>query len=126
MNERSASEPVSPPEPAPERHPCEAGLVRAFDFLGKRWNGVILGSLSDGPVGFAELRRVVGAISDSVLSDRLTELAEGGLVERTVTDTRPPGVTYGLTAAGTALLPILNQLAAWADVNLHLPVSVDR
>jgi DNA-binding HxlR family transcriptional regulator len=118
-------EAVSPPEPDSEPHACEAGLVRAFDFLGKRWNGVILGSLSTGRVGFAELRRQVGAISDSVLSDRLTELAEGGLVERTVTDTRPPGVTYGLTPAGTALLPILNQLAAWADTNLKLPVPVD-
>ena len=116
---------MSPAEPVPEPHPCEAGLIRAFDFLGKRWNGVILGSLSGGPVGFAELRRVVGAISDSVLSDRLTELAEGGLVERSVTDARPPGVTYGLTPAGTALLPVLNQLAAWADANLRVTSAVD-
>jgi len=83
--------------------------------LGKRWNGIILGSLSTGPVGYAELRRVVGTITDSVLSDRLTELAAGGLIERTVTDTRPPGVTYDLTAAGSALLPILHELARWAD-----------
>jgi DNA-binding HxlR family transcriptional regulator len=116
---------MKPAEPAAERHPCEAGLVRAFEFLGKRWNGVILGSLSRGSMGFAELGRTVGTISDSVLSDRLTELAEGGLVERTVTTTRPPGVTYGLTAAGTALLPILTQLTTWADANLSdsAPVS---
>lgn len=97
---------------------CEAGLVRAFDFLGKRWNGVILGTLSTGPTGFAELRRGVGAITDSVLSDRLTELAEGGLIERTVTDARPPGVTYALTESGAALLPILHQLTLWAEANL--------
>ncbi len=115
---------MSTPEPPSERHPCEAGLVRAFEFLGKRWNGVILGSLSVGPTGFAELRRAVGAISDSVLSDRLTELVEGGLVERTVTATRPPGVTYGLTAAGMALLPILNQLTTWADANLKDPAAL--
>jgi DNA-binding HxlR family transcriptional regulator len=69
-------------------------------------------------MGFAELRRGVGAITDSVLSDRLAELADGGLVERTVTDTRPPGVTYSLTPAGADLLPILHQLAAWADASL--------
>jgi DNA-binding HxlR family transcriptional regulator len=115
---------MSPPEAPVERHPCEAGLVRAFEFLGKRWNGVILGSLSGGPMGFADLGRAVGSISDSVLSDRLTELAEGGLVERTVTDTRPPGVTYGLTPAGTALLPILGQLTAWADANLREPAPL--
>ncbi len=102
-------------------HTCDAGLVRAFGFLGKRWNGIILGSLSTGPAGYAELRRVVGTITDSVLSDRLTELAAGGLIERTVTDTRPPGVTYGLTAAGSALLPMLHELARWADEYLPAP-----
>ena len=101
---------------APElAHACDAGLVRAFEFLGKRWSGVILGSLSAGPVGYAELRRGVGSITDSVLSDRLSELVAGELIERNVTDTRPPGVTYALTEAGCALLPILQELAVWAD-----------
>jgi DNA-binding HxlR family transcriptional regulator len=99
-------------------HACDAGLVRAFEFLGKRWSGVILGSLSTGPVGYAELRRGVGAITDSVLSDRLTELVAGGLIKRTVTDARPPGVTYALTDAGKALFPILQELAQWADAFL--------
>jgi len=102
-------------------HSCDAGLVRAFGFLGKRWNGIILGSLSPRPVGYAELRRGIGTITDSVLSDRLTELAAGGLIERKVTDTRPPGVTYGLTPAGSALLPILHELARWADEHLPQP-----
>lgn len=98
---------------------CDAGIRRAFDFLGKRWNGVILQALSQGPVGFAELRRHVGAITDSVLSDRLSELSRAGLVERTVTDTRPPGVNYQLTSNGRELLPILDQLGNWA--HKHLP-----
>lgn len=97
---------------------CDAGVARAFDFLGKRWNGVILGTLSKGPAGFADLRRGVGAITDSVLSDRLGELSKAGLIERTVTDTRPPGVLYALTATGSELLPILHQLGAWAAENL--------
>lgn len=97
---------------------CDAGVRRAFDFLGKRWNGVILGTLSSGPLGFADLRRGVGAITDSVLSDRLVELAEAGLVERTVTETRPPGVSYQLTTSGRQLLPILDQLGSWADTAL--------
>ena len=71
--------------------------------------------------GFAELRRSVGAITDSVLSDRLSELARAGLVERIVTDTRPPGVSYRLTESGSAIKPILSQLAGWASE--HLPES---
>lgn len=103
---------------AADLHVCDAGLTRAFELLGKRWNGVILGTLKTGPAGFAELRRGVGAITDSVLSDRLAELSDAGLITRQVTESRPPGVSYALSAAGCALLPALDQLAAWASQNL--------
>jgi DNA-binding HxlR family transcriptional regulator len=105
----------------PEEHDlrqCDRSLARAFDFLGKRWNGLILGTLSSGPAGFAELRRSLATITDSVLSDRLTELAAAGLVTREITDTRPPGVSYALTPAGAALTPVLDGLADWAACNL--------
>jgi len=98
---------------------CDAGVARAFDFLGKRWNGVILGVLSKGALGFADLRRGVGSITDSVLSDRLAELTRAGLVQRTVTDTRPPGVVYQLSPTGNELLPILHQLGQWASTHLR-------
>jgi DNA-binding HxlR family transcriptional regulator len=97
---------------------CDRDLTRAFELLGKRWNGIILATLAGEPAGFAELRRAVGSITDSVLSDRLTELGEAGLVTRTVTATRPPGVSYELTGAGKALLPVLDQLATWSADNL--------
>jgi DNA-binding HxlR family transcriptional regulator len=97
---------------------CDKALVQAFGLLGKRWNGIILGVLGGGTVGFAELRRGIGQITDSMLSDRLTELCAAGLVERSVTDARPPGVSYGLTAQGSALIPILEQLAGWAAQHL--------
>jgi DNA-binding HxlR family transcriptional regulator len=100
---------------------CDVGVRRAFDFLGKRWNGIILGTLSSGPAGFADLRRGVGSITDSVLSDRLSELVGAGLVLRTVTDHRPPKVTYELTPVGVHLLPVLHQLGQWAAE--YLPAS---
>ena len=80
-------------------------LARAFGFLGKRWNGVILGTLLNGPAGFSELKRAVGGISDSVLSERLTELAGAGLVTRSVDAGPPITVEYELTGSGQALLP---------------------
>jgi DNA-binding HxlR family transcriptional regulator len=109
------------PEPitvAPEVRMCDSALARAFDFLGKRWNGVILGTLSTGPSGFSELKRAVSGISDSVLSERLTELAGAGIVERAVDAGPPVSVSYRLTASGLALLPALNELGAWASRNL--------
>ncbi|RBY88568.1 helix-turn-helix domain-containing protein [Blastococcus sp. TF02A-26] len=97
---------------------CDDALSRAFGFLGKRWNGLIIGVLTRGPAGFSGLRRAVGGISDSVLSDRLTELAAAGLVRRDVDPGPPVAVTYALTEAGAALLPVLDQLTAWARENL--------
>lgn len=113
------STPEAAGAPATEHEPrvCDAALARAFEFLGKRWNGVLLGTLMQGPAGFAELKRTLG-ISDSMLSDRLAELTRAGLVERTV-DTGPPvAVSYALTDNGRAVLPALDALTTWARENL--------
>jgi DNA-binding HxlR family transcriptional regulator len=97
---------------------CDAALSRAFQFLGKRWNGVLLGALVQGPAGFAELKRAVGGISDSVLSERLSELAGAGLVQRQVDEGPPIAVSYQVTPAGRALIPALDALTSWAAENL--------
>jgi DNA-binding HxlR family transcriptional regulator len=97
----------------------DAALARAFVFLGKRWNGVVLGNLSEGPAGFRELSRAIGGISDSVLSDRLSDLAEAGLIARTVDEGPPLAVSYALTERGNALIPALTQISLWAQE--HLP-----
>ena len=101
-----------------ESRACDVALARAFEFLGKRWNGVILGTLTNGPAGFSELRRAVSGISDSVLSERLTELSRAGLVLRSVNEGPPVTVDYRLTPNGDALLPALRELTTWAKHNL--------
>jgi DNA-binding HxlR family transcriptional regulator len=101
-----------------EPRACDAALARAFGFLGKRWNGVIIGTLAHGPAGFSELKRAVGGISDSVLSERLAELGGACLVQRSVSEGPPIAVTYELTLAGRALLPALQGLTDWAKENL--------
>lgn len=105
---------------------CDAALAKAFEFLGKRWNGMILGTLITGPAGFAELRRAVGGVSDSVLSERLTELGRAGLVQRCVRDGPPVAVDYQLTPAGQALLPALRELTRWAAENLPATENLAR
>jgi DNA-binding HxlR family transcriptional regulator len=95
-----------------------AALGRAFEFLGKRWNGVLLGTLRNGPAGFRELSRAVDGISDSVLSDRLSDLAAAGLITRTVDEGPPLAVSYALTDRGKALLPALREITVWAEEHL--------
>jgi DNA-binding HxlR family transcriptional regulator len=94
--------------------PCDEALAQAFKFLGKRWNGVILGTLTNGTSGFAELRRNVSGISDSVLSERLSELQDAGLIIRTVDPGPPVSVSYQLSETGEALIPAMHALSAWA------------
>ena len=89
--------------------------MRAFDLLGKRWTGVVLGTLAGGPAGFRSLTRAVEGISDSMLSDRLSELGDAGLLTRTVSEGPPLSVSYALTDAGRALLPALEQISRWAE-----------
>jgi DNA-binding HxlR family transcriptional regulator len=97
-------------------------LMRAFELLGTRWTGVVLGTLSGGPAGFAALARAVEGISDSMLSDRLGALTRAGLVTRTVSEGPPVSVAYDLTEAGRALLPTLEQISLWAE--RYLPATL--
>jgi DNA-binding HxlR family transcriptional regulator len=98
---------------------ADASLARAFDFLGKRWNAAVLGSLNSGPAGFREISRGIDGVSDSMLSNRLSCLTAAGLITRTVCDGPPVSVAYALTDAGRALMPALGQIALWAEE--HLP-----
>ncbi|MFJ3221613.1 winged helix-turn-helix transcriptional regulator [Kitasatospora sp. NPDC086801] len=94
-------------------------LTRVFELLGKRWSGIMVAVLSHGPAYFSELRRTIPGISERMLSDRLTELADAGLVLREVDAGPPLRVSYRLTEAGVALKPALTELSLWAD--RHLP-----
>ncbi len=90
-------------------------ITRVFTLLGKRWSGVIIAVLmSQGRSFFTELRRATPGISERMLSDRLTELAAAGLVERQVDEGPPLRVAYQLTPAGEALAPAMHELAEWA------------
>lgn len=82
---------------------------------------MLLGTLSGGPAGFRAISRAVDGISDSVLSDRLTELCNVRLATRTVDEGPPISVAYELTDAGRALLPALAQITLWAEQ--HLPAA---
>jgi DNA-binding HxlR family transcriptional regulator len=120
----ATSRPVQSHEqrPSPDDVPsCDAALARAFQFLGKRWSGMVLGTLMTAPASFSDIRRALGGVSDSVLSERLTELAQAGLVLREVEAGPPVAVRYRLTPAGQALLPALQELMGWSRT--HLPAD---
>ncbi|CAA9448771.1 MAG: hypothetical protein AVDCRST_MAG66-4687 [uncultured Pseudonocardia sp.] len=65
---------------------------------------------------FNELLRAVPGLSDRVMTERLRELAAAGLVERRVDAGPPTAITYSLTAAGTAVGPVIDAVLQWAQV----------
>ena len=112
------------PEAATEAAPvCDSAITLAFSVLGKRWNGMILSVLGSGVTTFVGLRKAVSGISDTVLAERLLELAEVGLISRAVADGPPVTVRYELTTAGAELVPTIAQLGLWATRNLRLPAE---
>ena len=90
----------------------DAALVAAFSVLGKRWNGVLLGTLATGSASFSELRRALGGISDTVLSERLSELAHCELISREVDGGPPVAVRYGLTDRGPGVSAVIRDIDA--------------
>jgi DNA-binding HxlR family transcriptional regulator len=86
----------------------------AIELIGKRWTGAIVSALTEGPQRFAQLARAVPGLSDRLLSQRLRELEEEGLVEREVEAGTPVRVTYSLTEKGADLGPTLGELKQWA------------
>lgn len=86
----------------------------AIELIGKRWTGAIISALTEGPLRFGELARAVPGLSDRLLSQRLRELEDEGLVERDVEAGTPVRVTYSLTEKGAELRPAISELKQWA------------
>ena len=87
----------------------------AVQILGKRWTGLLLLALLDGPRRFCELTALVEGLSDRVLSDRLRELELEGIVKRVVYPQIPVRVEYQLTEKGNALKPVVDAIHTWAE-----------
>jgi DNA-binding HxlR family transcriptional regulator len=93
-------------------------MTQVFSLLGKRWSGLIVVTLLDGPARFSQIVRLVPGVSERMLSERLTELAAAGLVRREVDDGPPVNVRYRLTSRGEALRPALAELERWGHEQL--------
>jgi DNA-binding HxlR family transcriptional regulator len=82
--------------------------------IGDKWSVLTVMLLGDGPRRFNELKRMIGGISQRMLTLTLRGLERDGLVTRTVFPTIPPRVDYELTPLGTTLLEPICALSDWA------------
>ncbi|WP_246770784.1 winged helix-turn-helix transcriptional regulator [Aestuariivirga sp. YIM B02566] len=88
-----------------------------LDRIGDKWSVLILKNLEEGPRRFGVLKRMIGDISQRMLTQTLRDLQRDGLIQRTVYPTVPPSVDYRLTKLGQSLMDPLEYLVQWSDRN---------
>jgi DNA-binding HxlR family transcriptional regulator len=87
-------------------------FARALDLLGERWTLLVVRELLGGSSRFNDLRRGIPRISRTMLSARLRELADAGIVTRGAGDDGP---SYALTEAGRELAGAVRELGTWGQ-----------
>ena len=103
--------PVQPPSPA--HGDCRA-VTSILARVGDKWSVFVIMLLGGGPRRFNEIKRMVGGISQRMLTLTLRGLERDGLVTRTVFPTIPPRVDYELTDLGRGLWQAVQGLGKWA------------
>jgi DNA-binding HxlR family transcriptional regulator len=108
--------PVLPPE-AHRGSDCRA-VASVLGRVGDKWSVLVIMLLGQGPRRFNELKRMIGGISQRMLTLTLRGLERDGLITRTVFPTIPPRVDYELTDLGRGLWNPVKELGAWAQAHL--------
>lgn len=92
-------------------------VVEVLARVGDKWTALVVILLGNGPKRFNELRRLIGVISQRMLTMTLRALERDGIVTREVFPTIPPRVDYELTPLGRSLIEPITALADWAQAN---------
>lgn len=99
------------------------GIARALDAIGDRWALMIIRELTIGPKRFSDIRIGLPKLSADVLSQRLRDLEERGIVGRRELPPPVAAKLYELTPSGQALEPVLIALGRWGGANAAPPVE---
>jgi DNA-binding HxlR family transcriptional regulator len=97
------------------------GMARALEMVGERWALLIIRDLLVGPRRFTDLLRGLPRIPTNVLTTRLQELEEAGVVQRRARARPATGVVYELTEYGRELEGVVLRLARWGAQSLGAP-----
>lgn len=97
---------------------CPSRLI--LDRIADKWTTLIIGILAQAEHRrFNELRRMIGGISQKMLTQTLRDLERDGLVKRTIYAEIPPRVEYELTTLGRTLCGPLGSLTQWAHDHME-------
>lgn len=102
---------------AESRFSC--GLEAALDLIAGKWKLLILYHLAGGSQRFGALRRLVGEVSEKIMSEQLKALVTDGLVRRIDFMTVPPHVEYELTEFGRGFCESFAAVCEWGTRNMN-------
>jgi DNA-binding HxlR family transcriptional regulator len=102
-----------PPELRRPQAADDCSVERALAVVGAKWTLVVLHNLMDGPKRFSDLQRDIPTASPKMLTARLRDLEQLGLLTRTIHAEFPPRVEYELTVQGRSLRPIIASIGKW-------------
>jgi DNA-binding HxlR family transcriptional regulator len=88
-------------------------VERSLAVVGLKWTLLIVRDLMDGPRRFTEIERSLRRANPKMITTRLRELEQAGVVSRTVYAEVPPRVVYALTKRGRGLRPVVDALKQW-------------
>ena len=111
--------PMPAPPFQPGTHPGCGKVKEVLSRLGDKWTVLAISMLIEQPRRFNELKRLIGGISQQMLTRTLKGLERDGLVTRKVHPTIPPQVEYSLTELGRSLALPLMQLTFWILDNMN-------
>lgn len=104
--------------PEPEVFHANCPIQRVFDTIADKWSVIVIYALSQQERRrYSELQRVIGGISQKMLTQTLRKLERDGLVERHVYPVVPPKVEYSLTPMGQTLTELLKAFCGWAQTH---------
>ena len=98
----------------------ECPLRLTISLLNSKWKSCILDELRHKTLSPSEIHKIFPDATPRVLDLQLKELVEDGLVSRTIYPESPPRSEYALTELGSTLIPIIDAMIAWGDVNKDL------
>lgn len=118
-------------KPTNHTHICFCPLHGILDTISKKWSLMVIAVIgNEGTAGFNELKRMLCNVSSKTLSSTLKDLETQHLIQRNVSPTMPPTVTYCLTVSGWELRELLIPLLEWvmkngghedAECPIHIP-----
>src|SRR6266516_1608895 len=86
-----------------------------LSIVGGKWKLQIVYCLLSGTKRFGQLRRLIPGATQQMLTKKLRELEQAGVLHRHVYAQVPPKVEYSLTELGQSLEPVIRQLANWGE-----------